>query len=199
MNRIVIFTGDASAFSVRWGIAELAHRFPAATWLVLEHRPLRTLRTVIRNQWRRCKREGWRYLPDLLANIWRRGVNMLRTSDAVPCAPGRAMTLEALRRHPKMSFIRSTDIHGAEALEEVRSFEPDLGIALAAPILKPELFEIPQLGTINLHKGKLPDFRGMPPAFWEIVTGAGEVGCSIHKVERKLDTGPILLRTTLPV
>jgi methionyl-tRNA formyltransferase len=79
----------------------------------------------------------------------------------------------------------------------IREFKPDLGVALAAPILKPLLFEIPRLGTINLHKGKLPYYRGMPPAFWELYYDEKEVGCTVHRVERGLDTGAILIEQTL--
>jgi peptidoglycan/xylan/chitin deacetylase (PgdA/CDA1 family) len=74
-----------------------------------------------------------------------------------------------------------------------------LGLSLAAPILKPGTFEIPTLGTINLHKGKLPDYRGMPPAFWEIRAGESEVGVSVHYVEKGLDTGPLVKSGSVPI
>jgi peptidoglycan/xylan/chitin deacetylase (PgdA/CDA1 family) len=79
----------------------------------------------------------------------------------------------------------------------VRDFEPDLGISLAAPILKRALFELPRLGTLNLHKGKLPEFRGMPPAFWELWTDQTAVGCSVHMVDDRLDTGALLVQAQI--
>jgi len=70
-------------------------------------------------------------------------------------------------------------------------------MSLAAPILKASLFQIPRLGTLNLHKGKLPDYRGMPPAFWEFFNGELEVGCTVHRIDGGLDTGPVLLERSL--
>jgi methionyl-tRNA formyltransferase len=200
MRRVVIFTGDAAAFSVRWGIAELVQALAEVTWLIVEHRPPRTLRTVVRNQWRQLKREGHRYFPHTLHAIGQGIAERMRPRRvAASEAPGRALDLDVLLADPRISRVRFADIHGEAALAAVRDFAPDLGLSLAAPILKPALFEIPRLGTINLHKGKLPDFRGMPPAFWEMFTGAKEVGCTVHRVERKLDAGPVLLRTVIPV
>jgi methionyl-tRNA formyltransferase len=90
-------------------------------------------------------------------------------------------------------------IHGEEARSAVHAFAADLGLSLAAPILKPELFGIPRLGTYNLHKGKLPDYRGMPPAFWELMNREASVWCTIHRMDARLDTGPILLEGAVPI
>jgi peptidoglycan/xylan/chitin deacetylase (PgdA/CDA1 family) len=89
------------------------------------------------------------------------------------------------------------DVHSEDALARVRAFGPDVAVSLAAPILRAPLFEIPRRGTLNLHKGKLPDYRGMPPAFWEFVNDEPEVGCSVHRVDSGLDTGPILVERSL--
>jgi len=73
----------------------------------------------------------------------------------------------------------------------VQAFGADLGLSLAAPILKRTLFSSPRLGTLNLHKGRVPDYRGMPPAFWELWNDEHEVGCTVHWVDDHLDTGDI--------
>lgn len=99
---------------------------------------------------------------------------------------------------PNVSLFSAGNVNSDDTANRLRQDAPDIGISLAAPILKNGVFDIPRLGTINLHKGKLPDFRGMPPAFWEFFTGATEVGCTIHKVDAGLDTGAILLQRTVP-
>jgi methionyl-tRNA formyltransferase len=98
---------------------------------------------------------------------------------------------------PNLSYLETADLHAADSLSRVRGFAPDLGISLAAPILRPALFEIPRLGTINLHKGKLPGYRGMPPAFWEVYHDEPDVGCTVHRVTAGLDAGPILVTNTV--
>ena len=199
IDRAVIFTGNASAFSVRRGISELMSRFPSVNWLIIEHRPPRRWSRVARNQIKRFRREGWRFIPYAVATLVRTLGAAVRRDGPVVDVPGAEYELGRLLSHRSISFCRTADIHAEDTIAAVREFKPDVGLSLAAPILKPELFNIPRLGTINLHKGKLPDYRGMPPAFWEIWNGEQEVGCSIHQVAVGLDEGPVLVRATVPV
>ena len=97
----------------------------------------------------------------------------------------------ALESRPSFRLVKCADLHSADTLAEVRAFRPDLGISLAAPILRKPLFSLPRLGTLNLHKGKLPDYRGMPPAFWELWNDETAVGCTVHSVDDGLDTGSV--------
>lgn len=199
IERAVIFTGDATAFSVRRGIAELMGRFASVDWLIIEHRPQRSWNRVARNQIKRFRREGWRYIPEVMATLVSVLGGRLRRDERAADAPGNEYELARLLSRKSVSFCRTTDLHAAGTIATARDFKPDVGISLAAPILKPELFNVPRLGTINLHKGKLPDYRGMPPAFWEIWNGENEVGCSIHQIVAGLDAGPVLLKATVPV
>ncbi len=61
------------------------------------------------------------------------------------------------------------------------------------------MFAIPQRGTLNLHKSLLPNYRGMPPGFWELYDGTTESGVSIHWVDEDLDTGPIVCQRPLEI
>ena len=61
------------------------------------------------------------------------------------------------------SFKVTGDYHCEESLEFVRSLNADLGIVYGTRILKPPLFSIPRLGSINIHKRKVPDYRGGGP------------------------------------
>lgn len=84
------------------------------------------------------------------------------------------------------------DIHAKEVLEDVRSLKPDLGLIYGSPILTPELFEIPTLGTLGIHHGKLPEYRGKKTTFWAIYNGEETAGVTIQKVNADLDTGEIV-------
>jgi methionyl-tRNA formyltransferase/peptidoglycan/xylan/chitin deacetylase (PgdA/CDA1 family) len=95
--------------------------------------------------------------------------------------------------------IEAVDIHSPDVLEQVRAFQPDLGVSLGAPILRPPLFQIPKRGTINLHLGKVPDFRGAPPVFWEMMQGASSVGATVHWVDEGLDTGAVIAAGEAPI
>ena len=199
IERAVIFTGDANAYSVRRGIGELMARFTSVTWLIVEHRPPRQWSRTARNQVKRLRREGWRFIPDIASTLAEVIGNKIGRSRGIDSRPGREYDLDQLLSHKSVAIRRTPDIHSDDSVAVVREFNADVGICLAAPILKPELFDLPRLGTINLHKGKLPDYRGMPPAFWELWNGEREIGCSIHKVVAGLDAGPILKCAVTPV
>lgn len=194
--RIVVFTADPS-YSVRKGIVDIDEALPGLQWLVLWHAPSKSVRQLLKNQRANWKRNGWRWIPYQLGDIAQR---LLARPErpASDAAPGKAYTLAALRSRPNLRLLRVDDLHGQAALDEVRQFSPRLGLSLAAPILRQPLFDLPELGTLNLHKGKVPEFRGMPPAFWEFWTDKSSVGCTVHQVDAKLDTGDIVAETSLP-
>lgn len=197
--RIVIFTAQLD-FNVRWNVVTIADRFPNAELAVLLHAPAKTPARLLRNQWRNLLRHGWRWIPYQTAEIVQLAAARLHTSPQRSAdRPGQQFSLDALERHPRIRLHTVSAINSEESCAWVRDFNPDLGVALGAPILKPVLFTLPRLGTINLHKGRLPDFRGMPPAFWELHDGAKEVGCTVHKVDVGLDTGDILLEGSVAV
>jgi folate-dependent phosphoribosylglycinamide formyltransferase PurN len=85
-----------------------------------------------------------------------------------------------------------TNIHAQPVLEQVCALEPDLGLIYGSPILKPELFEIPRLGTLGIHHGKVPEYRGNKTVFWAMYNGDPVAGVTIQKVNKGLDTGSIV-------
>jgi len=84
------------------------------------------------------------------------------------------------------------NIHAPQVLEHVKSLAPDLGLIYGSPILKPELFEIPKLGTLGIHHGKVPEYRGNKTTFWMMYNGEQFAGVTIQKVNQGLDTGTIV-------
>lgn len=197
MKNIVLFTA-APDFPVRWGLAALVERFPGARFLLVVEQRRKPLGRVARNQWRLLQKNGWRWIPFLVGEVLDRGTARFRKQRfrSAP-APGDAFSTERLLAHPNVTRHITPDLHGRENLAAVTAFDPDLGLALAAPILKPALFEIPRLGTINLHKGKVPEYRGMPPAFWELWNDETSAGVTVHQVEAGLDTGPVIAETSV--
>lgn len=84
------------------------------------------------------------------------------------------------------------DIHSRDVLDQVSSLKPDLGLIYGSPILRPELFEIPRLGTLGIHHGKVPKYRGNKTTFWAMYNGEPSAGVTIQKVNAGLDTGSIV-------
>ena len=91
------------------------------------------------------------------------------------------------------------DIHSGEVLAQVRSTQPDLGLIYGSPILKPELFQIPGFGTLGIHHGKVPKYRGKKTTFWAMYNGEEEAGVTIQRVNAGLDKGEIVKEAAVEV
>jgi methionyl-tRNA formyltransferase len=84
-------------------------------------------------------------------------------------------------------------VNTAEFTEELRSFEPDLGIVVAfGQFIPKRVRELPSLGyLINGHASLLPRFRGAAPIAHAILAGDTESGVSVMRLEREMDAGPV--------
>lgn len=199
LNNIVIFAGSLD-FNLRWNVGTLAEKFPETRFTVFLHAPSKSPKKLLSNQFRNVKRHGWRWIPYQLLEVVE--ILLLRFRGFPTKSghlPGQAFTLHALESHPHITIRHFLDINGEDSQELLKELRADLGIAIGAPILKEQLFSVPRYGSINLHKGRLPDYRGMPPAFWELKNGENEVGCTVHRITTGLDRGDILLEKVLPV
>lgn len=91
------------------------------------------------------------------------------------------------------------DFHSAECRGAIQALRPDLGVLAGAYILRESVFGIPRLGSVNLHFGKVPEYRGAAPAFWELYNGESEVGVTVHQVESALDAGSVYRQEMFPL
>ncbi len=79
-------------------------------------------------------------------------------------------------------------------LEEVRSLQADIFVVVAFRMMPKVLFEMPPLGTFNLHASLLPDYRGAAPINYAIINGEKETGVTTFFINEKIDEGNILLQ-----
>lgn len=136
----------------------------------------------VKDLWRR---RGWLALPLLL--VWGvGGIGRALTQPRATMALNRKMAQLADRIH----MVKN--IHAPEVIEQVRALAPDLGLVYGSPILKPELFNIPALGTLGIHHGKAPQYRGNKTTFWAMYNGEKTAGVIIQKIDAGLDTGLIV-------
>jgi folate-dependent phosphoribosylglycinamide formyltransferase PurN len=89
--------------------------------------------------------------------------------------------------------------HSEDAIRLMRDARADLGVVYGTNILKESVFKIPLLGSINLHQGLTPYYRGGPSVFWELFNGEKHAGMTIHFVETKVDSGAIILQDSVPL
>jgi methionyl-tRNA formyltransferase len=94
--------------------------------------------------------------------------------------------------------FKFANFHDPLCVAQIRSLLPDLGVIAGTYILKESVFSIPAQGCVNLHTGKVPEYRGAAPAFWEMYNGESSVGITIHRVVTAVDAGNILLQEDFP-
>jgi len=84
-------------------------------------------------------------------------------------------------------------------LKKVREFVPDLIISIRfRRYLEEELISIPKSGVINLHSGRLPEYRGAMATFWSMLNQEKHIGTVVHFIsDAGVDTGPVILESLI--
>lgn len=90
-------------------------------------------------------------------------------------------------------------INSLEAQDALRRLNADLALSVGNRVISQSTFSIPLLGTVNLHHGRIPDYRGGPPAFWEIYNEEPSMGVSVHQMDAELDHGALLGTAEVPL
>lgn len=83
--------------------------------------------------------------------------------------------------------------------ELIRSKNPDVICVVAFRILPEAIYSIPPRGTFNLHASLLPKYRGAAPINWALINGETESGVTTFFLERKVDTGSVILRKRIAI
>jgi methionyl-tRNA formyltransferase len=107
--------------------------------------------------------------------------------------------LEKCAEKLEIPIYKVENYHAPDAINLLREAGADLGILYGTNIIKETVFAIPRLGSINIHQGLAPIYRGGPTVFWELFNGEKEIGITVHYVAAKVDTGDIILQKTLPL
>jgi methionyl-tRNA formyltransferase len=115
------------------------------------------------------------------------------TSGTAPSAPLRTGSGRALPA--KVSILQPARIKDQQAIDEIRSLQPDAVVVMAyGQILPRDLLEIPPVACLNLHASLLPRWRGAAPIQAAIAAGDRETGITVMYMAEGLDTGDILLQ-----
>jgi methionyl-tRNA formyltransferase len=91
------------------------------------------------------------------------------------------------------------DVRSAEFVARVAESRPDVIVVAAFRILPPEVFELPKLGTFNLHGSLLPAYRGAAPVNWAIIQGESRTGVTTFFLKKSVDTGNVITFDETPI
>ena len=84
-------------------------------------------------------------------------------------------------------------------LEELRALQADLQIVVAFRMLPEVVWNMPRLGTFNLHASLLPQYRGAAPINWAVINGDTETGITTFFLKHEIDTGEVIQQVRVPI
>ncbi|AZA80601.1 methionyl-tRNA formyltransferase [Chryseobacterium lactis] len=90
-------------------------------------------------------------------------------------------------------------LRNPEFLEELRKLDADVFVVVAFRMMPKILFEMPAMGTFNLHASLLPDYRGAAPINYAVINGEEKTGATTFFINEKIDEGNILLQEELEI
>lgn len=95
--------------------------------------------------------------------------------------------------------LQPTNLKAQTFLEELRSYQANLQIIVAFRMLPEVVWQMPELGTFNIHASLLPQYRGAAPINWALINGETETGATSFFLRHQIDTGDMLLQERIPI
>ena len=117
---------------------------------------------------------------------------------------GRGMTLQqsAVKKYAvenKLHVLQPEKLKNPEFVENLKLLKADLQIVVAFRMLPEVVWNMPPMGSVNLHGSLLPQYRGAAPINWAVINGEKETGVTTFKLTHEIDTGDILLQESFPI
>ena len=90
--------------------------------------------------------------------------------------------------------LQPVSLKDPEFLDKLRALKADIFVVVAFRMLPKVVWEIPKLGTFNLHAALLPQYRGAAPINWAVINGEKTTGVTTFMIDEGMDTGNIMYR-----
>ena len=132
------------------------------------------------------------------------GCHIVGVITAPDKAAGRGMQLQqsAVKKYAVekgLHILQPDKLKNPGFLEQLRSLQADLQIVVAFRMLPEAVWNMPPMGSVNLHGSLLPQYRGAAPINWAVINGEKETGVTTFKLKHEIDTGDILLQERFPI
>jgi methionyl-tRNA formyltransferase len=98
-----------------------------------------------------------------------------------------------------LPLLQPERLKDTEFLDQLRAWHADLQIVVAFRMLPEVVWDMPRLGTFNLHAALLPQYRGAAPINWAVINGETVTGATTFFLSHEIDTGRIILKQELPI
>ncbi|MEO9484417.1 MAG: methionyl-tRNA formyltransferase [Ekhidna sp.] len=124
------------------------------------------------------------------------------TAPDKPKGRGKKLGMSAVKEYALeagLPVLQPPNLKSADFLEKLKNFKADLQIVVAFRMLPVSVWDMPPLGTFNLHASLLPQYRGAAPINWAIMNGETQTGITTFFLKHEIDTGEIIFQESEPI
>ncbi len=105
---------------------------------------------------------------------------------------------EYCRAH-NIPLKRVPSTNSEETIQLFKEANADVGLSLGNGYISGKVFKVPKCGMLNIHHEVLPQYQNAQSIIWQLYNGSSETGYTIHKINKHIDTGEILLQEKMPI
>src|ERR1041385_4339883 len=119
-----------------------------------------------------------------------------------PAGRGQKIQMSAVKEYAlkhQLAILQPTNLKDEFFLNDLKALKADVQIVVAFRMLPEVVWNMPPLGTFNLHGSLLPKYRGAAPINWAVMNGETETGVTTFKLSHEIDTGSILFRERISI
>ena len=119
-----------------------------------------------------------------------------------PAGRGHQLQYSAVKQYALsvgLPLLQPERLKDEDFLAQLKSYNADLQIVVAFRMLPEVVWNMPRLGTFNLHASLLPQYRGAAPINWAVMNGDHETGATTFMLQHEIDTGNIILQERMPI
>ena len=124
------------------------------------------------------------------------------TAPDKPSGRGQKINQSAVKKYADLNGLKTlqpTNLKSEEFLAELKALNANLQIVVAFRMLPEAVWNMPEIGTFNLHASLLPQYRGAAPINWAVINGEKETGVSTFFLQHKIDTGDIIAQEKVSI
>lgn len=124
------------------------------------------------------------------------------TAPDKPAGRGQKIKYSAVKEYAlenNLTLLQPTNLKSEEFLSELKALNANLQVVVAFRMLPKAVWEMPELGTFNLHASLLPNYRGAAPINWAIINGETKTGVTTFFIDDKIDTGAMILNSEIEI
>ena len=119
-----------------------------------------------------------------------------------PAGRGHKMQYSAVKEYAlsqNLPLLQPEKLKDEAFVEALREWKADLQIVVAFRMLPEVVWNMPRLGTFNLHASLLPQYRGAAPINWAVINGDTETGITTFFLKHEIDTGEVIQQVRVPI